>query len=181
MSRSWRGWKSNPSQGPLCPKKRISYRRRGMSAECRKPNHSGFRFIRLTTTASTNTTRPKMTPRTTAVIVPEARPISQPPAPAGVPHCGFLLFPMRMAQNTVSGIATATKRAARQPIPKPLEPGFGFGLLESSYGMSRPWFASRKRGVPSSRQSFDQAGNIAWSGDGEALLRQRHDDEIASL
>ena len=64
------------------------------------------------------------------MIVPEARPISQPPASAGVPHCGFLLFPTRMAQNTVSGIATATKRAARQPIPKPLEPGFGFGLLD---------------------------------------------------
>ena len=118
--------------------------------------------------------------RTTAVIVPEARPISQPPASAGVPHCGFLLFPMRMAQNTVSGIATATKRAARQPIPKPLEPGFGFGLSDW-YVMARPRFASRKRGVRSSRQSFDQAGNIAWSGDGEALLRQRHDDEIASV
>ena len=120
----------------------------------RKPNHSGFRFIRLTTTASTNTTRPTMRPRTTAVIVPEARPISQPPASAGVPHCGFLLFPMRMAQNTVSGIATATKRAARQPIPKPVEAGLGFRLLESSYAMSRPGFALRKRGGTPEQRSI---------------------------
>jgi hypothetical protein len=85
-----------------------------------------------------------------------------------------------MAQNTVSGIATATKRAPRQPIAKPVEAGLGFGLSDW-YVMARPRFASRKRGVRSSRQSFDQAGNIAWSGDGEALPRQRHDDEIASL
>jgi hypothetical protein len=145
-----------------------------------QPIHCGFRFIRLTTTATTNTTRPTMRPRTIAVIVPEAKPISQPPASAGVPHCGFLLFPKRMAQNTVSGIATATKRAARQPIPKPLEPGFGFGLSDW-YVIARPRFASRKRRVRSSRQSFDQSGNIAWSGDGEALLRRRHDDEIAGV
>ncbi len=182
MSRSWRGWKSNPSQGPLCPKKRVSYRRRGMSAECRKPYHSGFRFIRLTTTASTNTTRPKMTPRTTAVIVPEARPISQPPAPAGVPHCGFLLFPMRMAQNTVSGIATATKRAARQPIPKPVEAGFGFGSSDWC-AMTRPVCALRK-----TRQYAEAAVNhpteLKHSHRRGALAKpckKRHDDEIADV
>jgi len=60
---------------------------------------------------------PKPRPMAIALMVPEARPISQPPESAGVPHWGFLAFAIRMPRKAITGMATAVARPARHPAP----------------------------------------------------------------
>ena len=67
--------------------------------------------------AATAMLAPSTNPMKTALMVPDASPISQPPVSAGVPQFGLFALAIRIATNTKVGTAIAVAMPARQPMP----------------------------------------------------------------